>query len=123
LDRGRKIEAVKVYREHTGSGLKDAKDAVGALQRGAGLPRPAEADTDLEAEVVRLLGQGEKLKAVKLYRDRTGSTLFDSKQAVEVLAERHGIKVESGGCSGVLILSMVALIAVAVVAVLMILRQ
>lgn len=28
---GNKIEAIKVYREHTGLGLKEAKDAVEAL--------------------------------------------------------------------------------------------
>lgn len=123
LDQGKKIEAVKVYKDHTGSGLKDAKDAVEALQRGASLPQPAEVDTDLQAEVLRLLGQGEKIKAVKLYRDRTGATLFDSKQAVEAMADRHGITVEGGGCSGVLVVSIVALIAIVVVAVLMILRQ
>ncbi|MEX0819429.1 MAG: hypothetical protein WD070_07540 [Pirellulaceae bacterium] len=123
LDQGKKIEAVKLYKDHTGSGLKDAKNAVEALPRCASLPRSTEDHTDLEPDVLRLLALGEKIKAVKLYRDRTGSNLFDSKQAVEVLAERHGIKVEGGGCSGVLVLSMVVLIAIAVVAVLMILRQ
>ncbi|GAA1281397.1 MULTISPECIES: hypothetical protein [Brachybacterium] len=28
VDEGRTIEAIKVYREHTGAGLKDAKDAI-----------------------------------------------------------------------------------------------
>lgn len=40
----------------------------------------------------------------------------DSKQAVERVAERHGIMVERAGCSGVLVLSMVVLVAIAVVA-------
>jgi ribosomal protein L7/L12 len=30
---GRKIEAIRLYRESTGTGLKDAKDAVDALER------------------------------------------------------------------------------------------
>ena len=123
LDQGKKIEAVKVYKDHAGSGLKDAKDAVEALQSGANLLRPAEADADWEAEVLRLLRQGEKIKAVKLYRNRTDATLFDSKQAVEAMAERHGITVEGSGCSGVLILSIVVLIAIAVVAALVILQR
>ncbi len=46
---------------------------------------------------------GEKLKAVKLYRDRTGANLMESKLAVESVAARHGITVETAGCSGVLI--------------------
>lgn len=94
LDQRKKIEAIKIYREHTGSSLKDARDAVEALQRGASFPQSTEDHADLEAEVLRLLGQGEKLKAVKLYKDRTVATLFDSKQAVERIAERHGITVE-----------------------------
>lgn len=122
LDQGKKIEAVKVYKDHFVCGLKDAKDAVEALQRGASLPSRSEPDTNLDSQVLRLLGQGEKIKAVKLYRDQTGATLYDSKQAVEALAERDGIAIEGGGCSGVLVISMVVLIAVAVVAALIILR-
>src|SRR5688572_13630289 len=60
LDQGQKIEAIKVYRQHTGSSLKDAKDAVEALQGGSSLSQPVEVDADLESEVLRLLGQGEK---------------------------------------------------------------
>ena len=32
LAAGRKIQAIKAYREQTGAGLKDAKDAVEALE-------------------------------------------------------------------------------------------
>lgn len=123
LDQGKKIEAVKVYKDQTGSSLKDAKDAVESLPRGASLPQPNAADTDWEAEVLQLLGQGEKIKAVKLYRNRTGASLFDSKQAVEEMADRHGITVAGGGCSGVVVMSMVVLMAIAVVAALVILKQ
>ncbi|MFB9662468.1 ribosomal protein L7/L12 [Glycomyces mayteni] len=31
---GRKIQAIKVYREHTGLGLKEAKDAVERMEKG-----------------------------------------------------------------------------------------
>jgi ribosomal protein L7/L12 len=34
LQRGQKIEAIKVYRQKTGVGLKEAKDAVEAMERG-----------------------------------------------------------------------------------------
>jgi ribosomal protein L7/L12 len=34
LRRGRKIDAIKVYRERTGLGLKEAKDAVEEIERG-----------------------------------------------------------------------------------------
>lgn len=33
LERNRKIEAIKLYREHTGLGLKEAKDAVEAIEQ------------------------------------------------------------------------------------------
>jgi hypothetical protein len=33
LRRGQKIEAIKLYREHSGLGLKEAKDAVEALEK------------------------------------------------------------------------------------------
>ena len=39
----------------------------------------------LTGELLRLLSQGNKLEAVKLYKDRTGSTLLISKYAVEAL--------------------------------------
>ena len=32
LQHGRKIQAIKIWREHTGQGLKDAKEAVESLQ-------------------------------------------------------------------------------------------
>ncbi len=37
LQKGNKIEAIKAYREATGAGLKDAKDAVDALERRLGV--------------------------------------------------------------------------------------
>jgi hypothetical protein len=36
LARGRKIEAIKAYREITGAGLREAKEAVDGLARGSG---------------------------------------------------------------------------------------
>jgi ribosomal protein L7/L12 len=51
---------------------------------GASLPEFKQADVvEMEAEVLSLLGRGEKLKAVKLYRDRTAANLMESKLAVE----------------------------------------
>jgi ribosomal protein L7/L12 len=124
---GRKIEAGKLFKEHTGCGLKDAKDAVEALQGGASLPEPERADAaldaELEVEVLNLLERGEKLKAVKLYRDQMGATLMESKLAVESVAARHGIMAEGGGCSGVLIAIIVALVGIAVLVGLVMLKQ
>jgi ribosomal protein L7/L12 len=40
-------------------------------------------DHTLRDEVLDLLSQGQKIAAVKLYRDQTGSSLADAKAAVE----------------------------------------
>lgn len=107
----RKIEAIRLYREQTGAGLKEAKDAVEAVERGEALElsdassveeEAAPESGSLEAQIVALLGQGQFVQAVKLYRSRTGSGLKVSKEAVEVVARRNGIPVEAG-CLGMLL--------------------
>jgi ribosomal protein L7/L12 len=104
LDDGQKIAAVKLYKDHTGVGLAEAKQAVESMQAGAGPPStPAEMTDDLEAELLRLLGRGDKLEAVKLYRDQKGTSLLEAKQAVESLAARHGLETQRGGCLGVVL--------------------
>ncbi len=90
---------------------------------GASIPEPATWTADLEQEVRSLLDQGKKIEAVKVYKHHTGSGLKDAKDAVEALAKRHGITVKGAWCSGVLIVCMLALIAIAVVAVLMIIQK
>jgi ribosomal protein L7/L12 len=93
LDDGqKKIAAVKLYKDQTGVGLAEAKQAVESMQAGAGPPSPSDIGGDLEAELLRLLGRGDKLEAVKLYRDRKGTSLLEAKQAVESLAARHGLE-------------------------------
>ena len=42
-------------------------------------------------EVVRALEQGNKIAAVKAYRNATGADLKESKDAVDALAERRGL--------------------------------
>lgn len=122
LEQGRKLEAAKLYMSQTGCTLKEAKDAVEALQHGASTSEPIEPDADLEANVLRLLEDGEKINAVKLYRDRTGAALADSKRAVEVIGARHGVKGQKAGCSVAVGLAVVSA-AIAMAAVLMVVRQ
>ena len=74
-------------------------------------------------EVLNLLERGEKINAVKLYRDRTAANLMESKLAVESVGARHGITVEAAGCSGVLIVFVVAVVGIAVLVGLLMLRQ
>ena len=109
LEQGPKIEAVKVYKDQTGVGLAEAKRAVQAMQAGAGPPPLPDIADDLEAELLRLLGRGDKLKAIKLYKERTGVGLAEAKQAVESLAVSHGVVPQRVGCLG-----MVAVVVAAV---------
>ena len=85
LTEGRKIEAIKRYREETGAGLAEAKDAIEALERGQPLATSEPVDTSLETEIVSLLEQGRKIQAVKVYRERTGTSLKEAKDAVEAI--------------------------------------
>lgn len=103
LDDGQKLAAVKLYKGQTGVGLAEAKAAVEALEAGAGPPSTSDIGGDLEAELLRLLGRGDKLEAVKLYKDQKGTSLLEAKQAVESLAAGHGLETQRAGCLGVVL--------------------
>lgn len=101
IQSGQKIKAIKQYRERTGSGLKEAKDAVEALERGEPLPTPHAVLTTVNQDVVSLVREGKKIAAIKLYREKTGVDLAEAKAAVETLASEHGIEIRGSGCAGV----------------------
>ena len=67
------------------------------------------ADT-LEGRVLRMLQQGQKIPAIKLYREETGVWLKEAKDAVESLGRQYGLNVGGSGCAGA------ALVACAIVA-------
>ena len=101
LDQDQKIAAIKLYREETGAGLAEAKDAVELLQAGRGLHvSDKQLPEGFEGEVLRLLGAGKKIPAIKLYRERTGVGLKEAKDAVEALGEQHGLAIRGSGCLG-----------------------
>jgi ribosomal protein L7/L12 len=94
-----KIEAIKLYREATGAGLAEAKRAVEELEEqwrsglsspdvtmpgpGAG---PGNIPTPLQLDQIRRAAcDGDKIQAIKLYREATGLGLAEAKQAVERL--------------------------------------
>jgi ribosomal protein L7/L12 len=85
---GRKIEAIKLYREATGAGLAEAKEAIELIE--AGKPPKSDAtasrgeDQALQS-VSDLVLQGRKIEAIKHYRDATGLGLKESKDAVDAL--------------------------------------
>jgi ribosomal protein L7/L12 len=98
---GNKIEAIKIYRGLTGVGLKEAKDAVEALAAGQPVQGPAldRASPALNSsaepldEIRRLMQQGNKIEAIKIYRRMTGVGLAEAKMAVEALAAGRPIQV------------------------------
>jgi ribosomal protein L7/L12 len=145
LDKGNKIEAIKVYRELTGLGLKESKDAIEYLmvhpealsekkkraaydtmdagirdmiqegrideaievyQKFAGVDEYTAMDAvaeiehelrqgesaevgDIDDRVRRLVDEGKKIEAIKLYREMTGVGLKEAKDAVEAVARRE----------------------------------
>jgi ribosomal protein L7/L12 len=91
LSAGNKIAAIKLYREATGLGLREAKDAVEALAAGRPLA-PVAASTAAAAggqqTVVALLAAGQKIEAIRVYRETIGVGLKDAKDAVEAIEAR-----------------------------------
>ncbi|MFY0523713.1 hypothetical protein ACN28I_11185 [Archangium gephyra] len=95
---GRTIDAIKRYRELTGEGLKESKEAVeqlaagrtpsfspGALQRLTGTPPGESLPSGQQAELERLIVEGKKIEAIKLHRQLARTGLKESKDAVEAL--------------------------------------
>lgn len=112
LASGNKIAAIKRYREETGVGLAEAKAAVESLEAGgSSTERVQPDDSDLTQQIVTLLGRGEKIEAVKLYRDKFRVGLKEAKEAVEQIGEQNGIPASSGsGCLGVVLLGIVVIV-------------
>lgn len=111
---GHMTQAIKVYREDTAASRHDAKAAVERMELGLRQGQPvaslsrAESDAerlhssaesaDLRAEVMGMVAQGQKIAAIKRYRQRTGVGLREAMEALERLesdpdswqGERHG---------------------------------
>ena len=113
LAEGRKIEAIKHYRDVTGAGLAAAKETVEALERGEPLPTEEPADSAFENEIVLLLQGGKKIGAIKLYRERTGVGLKEAKDAVEAVAAQRGLPSRAGCLGAALLLMAVSVAALA----------
>jgi ribosomal protein L7/L12 len=104
LAEGRRIEAIKVYREHTGAGLKDAKDAVEAIEQARPIGLPTGASGAVDETFLDLLRAGSTINAIKRYREVTGASLKDAKDAVVRLREAHGFTVrDRAGCLGFIV--------------------
>lgn len=91
---GNKIEAIKLYRQATGLGLAEAKEAVEAIEAGRSVSlsvtsaQGSALDQNPAAilAVKALLQAGNKIEAIKVYRQLTGMGLKEAKDAVEAMA-------------------------------------
>jgi|GEM_PF-2467445 len=109
LAAGRKIEAIRVYREARGVGLAEAKSDVELVEAGrqwsAAEQQPAVAEPGLVDDVLEHVRAGRWIHAVKHYRETTGSGLKEAKEAVEAMARSAGIPVMKGsGCAPVAVI-------------------
>jgi ribosomal protein L7/L12 len=109
VERGQMIAAIKLYREHTGAGLAEAKSAVEALAAGRPIERRSpEADgitpDSLEGQVLALVRARRKIEAIRLYRQQTSLGLKEAKDAVEALAVKYRINPKATGCAGMVLL-------------------
>jgi ribosomal protein L7/L12 len=108
LRSGRKIEAIKRYRQQTGVGLKEAKEAVERMEAGNVSSKPVVGMNDgysvgsdelrnsysgdsyysslsFNDELRELVRKGKKISAIKRYREVTGVGLKEAKDAVDRL--------------------------------------
>lgn len=88
------IVAIKKVRDWTGLGLAEAKEVVDFLSQGGHLPsqehidaanRSQVGDDQLMMKLKRLVQSGEKIQAIKVYRDATGVGLKEAKDFVDQL--------------------------------------
>jgi ribosomal protein L7/L12 len=109
LAAGRPINAIRLYRQYTGVGLAEAKQAVDQLSAGQ-TPQIADPSSDLSEDqlqsILAELRANQKIQAIKLHRQYTNSDLAAAKIAVEQLAASHGILSSKAGCGTAVVLFM-----------------
>jgi len=105
LQAGRKLAAVKLYKEWTGSSLVAAKNYVESLPAdGAVNDFAAGIEAHQMDRILDAIQEGNKLEAVKLYRDSSGLDLMESKKFIEGLMKELGIEDRPGCGAAVLLL-------------------
>ncbi|HSG41646.1 MAG TPA: hypothetical protein VLA72_00695 [Anaerolineales bacterium] len=97
LHEHRKTDAIKLYREATGSSLAEAKEAVEEMAVNEAVKPPDDVrDYDnpvLTSRIKSLLSRNRKVDAVKIYREEYGVGLKEAKDAVDQIQatmERSG---------------------------------
>jgi len=89
---GRTIDAIKLYREVTGLGLKEAKDAIDRYADGGSLDLAEDlaarkaalgGGAPVDADIKGMLEAGRKIEAIKLLRERSGLDLATAKDIID----------------------------------------
>ena len=91
INAGRKIEAIKRYREENNCGLSEACDYINLLDNPgseAGKVKKTEID---ESRLSTLLQTGKYTRAIKEYMDATGCTIKQAKEYIDNLAKTKNI--------------------------------
>ena len=121
LEQNRKIEAIKLYRERTGVGLVEAKQAVERLESGNSPvhsdPQFGSLEAATQQQIDTLIANGRTIEAIKLYREVTGVGLKEAKDHVDAIIAGRRTAGEAppgrkgtiddpqrGGCLGILLI-------------------
>jgi hypothetical protein len=75
---------------------------------------------EFDNQLLDLLKRGQKIEAIKQYRERSGAGLKEAKDAVEALAAQHGLatpQIQGPGC----LLVFAVLLAMAIVGIIVVL--
>jgi ribosomal protein L7/L12 len=81
-----KIERIREYRKRTGVGLKEALLAIEAQDRGQPSLEPTQsAELASNSDLLELIHEGRVIEAIKSYREQTGASLAEAKQAIDRL--------------------------------------
>ncbi len=88
IQRGDRVEAIKLVRERTGLGLKEAKDRIERELQGNGAVSGRAWSTVLPPAASAALQRGDKIEAIRILREETGVELKDAKQAIDAIALR-----------------------------------
>jgi len=87
LAQDKKIEAIKTFRQATGTSLKEAMDAVENIGSGSSWQRAKIISAERHDQITDLLRQNRKVEAIRLYRETTGVGLKEAKDAVEEISK------------------------------------
>ena len=95
LKKGNKIEAIKILREETGIGLKEAKELIDKAGTEGLSGRDMKDSISISINVLNYLREGKKIDAIKTLRQETGIGLKDAKDMVEkTLLENPEVKLK-----------------------------